>query len=41
MLAFVRHDEGTAVASALGLGPDDIGQFFHRGLTLCPEHRAF
>lgn len=40
LLAFVRDDEGTAVSRALGLGPDDTAQFFNRGLTLRPEHRA-
>ncbi|MCZ0983794.1 hypothetical protein O1L60_44315 [Streptomyces diastatochromogenes] len=40
LLAFVRHDEGATVARALGLGPDDTAQFFHRGLTLRSEHRA-
>lgn len=40
LLAFVRDDEGTAVARALGLGPDDTAQFFNRGLTLRPEHRV-
>ncbi|MFB7171685.1 hypothetical protein ACFCYM_12785 [Streptomyces sp. NPDC056254] len=40
LLAFVRDDEGTAVAHALGLGPDDTAQFSDRGLTLRPEHRA-
>ncbi|WP_158102418.1 hypothetical protein [Streptomyces africanus] len=40
LLAFVRDDEGTAVARALGLGPDDTAQFLNGGLTLRPEHRA-
>lgn len=40
LLAFARDDEGTAVARALGLGPDDTAQFFSRGLILRPEHRA-
>ncbi|MEU4955240.1 hypothetical protein [Streptomyces lavendulae] len=40
LLAFVRDDEGIAVSRALGLGPDDTAQFFDRGLTLRPEHRA-
>lgn len=40
LTAFVRDDEGAAVACALGLGPDDTAQFFDRGLTLRPEHRA-
>lgn len=40
LLAFVRDDEGAAVARALGLGPDDTAQFFDRGLTLRPEHRV-
>ncbi|MFD8820983.1 hypothetical protein ACFV1C_01195 [Streptomyces sp. NPDC059605] len=39
LLAFVRHDEGAAVAHALGLGPDDTAQFLNRGLVLRPEHR--
>ncbi len=39
LVTFVRHDEGTAVACALGLGPDDTAQFLHRGLVLRPEHR--
>ncbi|WP_371095116.1 hypothetical protein [Streptomyces sanglieri] len=39
LLAFVRDEEGTAVARALGLGPDDTAQFFNRGLVLRPEHR--
>ncbi|TVL90235.1 hypothetical protein [Streptomyces sp. SAJ15] len=39
LLTFVRHEEGTAVARALGLGPDDTEQFFNRGLVLRPEHR--
>lgn len=30
--------EGTVVARALGLGPDDTGQFLNRGLVLRPEH---
>ncbi|MFD3442781.1 hypothetical protein ACFWU3_35435 [Streptomyces sp. NPDC058685] len=38
-LAFVHDDEGTAVSRALGLGPDDTGQFLDRGLALRPEHR--
>ncbi|WP_331726517.1 hypothetical protein OG592_44000 (plasmid) [Streptomyces avidinii] len=40
VLAFVRDDEGTAVARALGLGPDDAEQFLSRGLTLRPQHRV-
>ncbi|GGV50536.1 hypothetical protein GCM10010293_61650 [Streptomyces griseoflavus] len=40
LLAFVRDDEGTAVARTLGLGPDDTAQFLNRGLTLRPEHRV-
>ncbi|MFJ2574727.1 hypothetical protein ACIOYT_30485 [Streptomyces halstedii] len=40
LLAFVRDDEGTAVARALGLGPDDTAQFLDRGLRLRPEHRV-
>ncbi|MFF8867859.1 hypothetical protein ACF08B_38110 [Streptomyces sp. NPDC015139] len=40
LLAFVRDDEGTTVARALGLGPDDTAQLLHRGLTLRPEHRV-
>ncbi|MFJ5787937.1 hypothetical protein [Streptomyces hydrogenans] len=40
LLAFVREAEGTAVAGALGLGPDDTGQFLDRGLVLRPEHRV-
>ncbi|WP_328965535.1 hypothetical protein [Streptomyces virginiae] len=40
VLAFVRDGEGTAVARALGLGPDDAEQFLRRGLTLRPEHRV-
>jgi hypothetical protein len=40
LLAFVRDDEGSAVARALGLGPEDTKQFLKRGLTLRPEHRA-
>ncbi|MFE7805869.1 hypothetical protein ACFU51_14630 [Streptomyces sp. NPDC057430] len=39
LLAFVRRDEGTAVARALGLGPDDTAQFLRGGLVLRPEHR--
>ncbi|MFD7919753.1 hypothetical protein ACFV3R_11055 [Streptomyces sp. NPDC059740] len=39
LLAFVRDDEGTEVARALGLGPDDTAQFLDRGLVLRPEHR--
>ncbi|MFJ2819016.1 MULTISPECIES: hypothetical protein [unclassified Streptomyces] len=39
LLAFVRNEEGTAVARALGLGPDDTTQFLDRGLVLRPEHR--
>ncbi|MFF0754593.1 hypothetical protein [Streptomyces sp. NPDC004267] len=40
LLAFVREPEGTAVARALGFGPDDTAQFFDRGLVLRPEHRV-
>ncbi|MFB6514092.1 hypothetical protein ACFCW4_33110 [Streptomyces virginiae] len=40
VLAFVRDDEGAAVARALRLGPDDAEQFLSRGLTLRPEHRV-
>ncbi|MFJ3099117.1 hypothetical protein [Streptomyces hydrogenans] len=40
LLAFVRHEEGTAVAYALGFGPDDTKQFLDRGLVLRPEHRV-
>ncbi|MEU9031899.1 hypothetical protein AB0D46_31160 [Streptomyces sp. NPDC048383] len=40
LLAFVRDDEGTAVARALGLEPDDTEQFLYGGLTLRPEHRV-
>lgn len=39
LLAFVRDEEGTAVAHALGLGPDDTAHFLDRGLVLRPEHR--
>ncbi|MFB9608599.1 hypothetical protein ACFFTQ_37170 [Streptomyces roseofulvus] len=39
LLAFVREAEGTAVAGALGFGPDDTKQFLDRGLVLRPEHR--
>uniref|UniRef100_UPI00366B7E32 hypothetical protein n=1 Tax=Bacillus tropicus TaxID=2026188 RepID=UPI00366B7E32 len=39
LLAFVRDEEGTAAARALGLGPDDTAQFLDRGLVLRPEHR--
>ncbi|MFH8993072.1 hypothetical protein [Streptomyces sp. NPDC017940] len=39
LLAFDRDDEGTTVARALGLGPDDTAQFLDRGLVLRPEHR--
>ncbi|WP_219822134.1 hypothetical protein [Streptomyces sp. Ru62] len=38
LLAFVRDDEGTAVARALG--PDATARLFNRGLTLRPEHCA-
>ncbi|MER5781259.1 hypothetical protein ABT104_05950 [Streptomyces mobaraensis] len=41
LLAFVHDEEGTAVARALGLGPDDTAQFFDRGLVLRLEHRVF
>lgn len=40
LLAFVRDDEGTAVARALGLGRDVTAQFLNRGLILRPEHRV-
>jgi len=40
LLAFVRDDQGTAVARALGLGPDDTAQFLNRGLVLRPKHRV-
>ncbi|MGA4867135.1 hypothetical protein ACPB9J_31315 [Streptomyces lavendulocolor] len=40
LLAFVRDDEGTAVARALGFGPDDTAQFLNRGLVLRPERRV-
>ncbi|MFJ8596409.1 hypothetical protein [Streptomyces sp. NPDC093598] len=40
LLVFVRDDEGTAVARALGLRPDDTAQLLSRGLTLRPEHRV-
>lgn len=39
LLAFIRDEEGAAVARALGLGPDDTAQFLDRGLVLRPEHR--
>ncbi|AEY94288.1 hypothetical protein SHJG_p1157 (plasmid) [Streptomyces hygroscopicus subsp. jinggangensis 5008] len=32
LLAFIRDDEGTVVARALG--PDGTARFFNRGLTL-------
>ncbi|CAM5506069.1 hypothetical protein [Streptomyces olivaceoviridis] len=38
LLVFIRDDEGTVVARALG--PDGTARFFNRGLTPRPEHRA-
>ncbi|MDW4916320.1 hypothetical protein [Streptomyces californicus] len=40
LLAFAQDDEGTAVARALNLGPDDTEQFLNAGLTLRSEHRV-
>ncbi|MFD5000055.1 hypothetical protein [Streptomyces buecherae] len=40
LLVFVHGDEGTTVARALGLNPEDTDQLLDHGLTLRPEHRV-